>query len=72
VSIKSERELIDEVKKRLVAKFAEVPEGRIMIAVEDAYADFTDSIIRDFVPLLVERRVGDELRLDSSSELAYS
>ncbi|KUI33164.1 hypothetical protein AU196_12780 [Mycobacterium sp. IS-1742] len=69
---KSERELIDEVKDRLVAKFAEVPEGRIAIAVEDAYADFTDSLIRDFIPLLVERRACDELRLDNSSELAYS
>ncbi|BBZ09208.1 hypothetical protein MDOR_33770 [Mycolicibacterium doricum] len=70
--MKSERELIDEVKNRLVAKFSDVPEGRIMIAVEEAYANFTDSLIRDFVPLLVERRVGDELRLDRSSDLAYS
>ncbi|KUI35274.1 hypothetical protein AU195_10355 [Mycobacterium sp. IS-1496] len=72
MSKKSERELIDEVKDRLVAKFAEMPEGRVSIAVEDAYADFADSLIRDFIPLLVERRAGDELRLDSSSELAYS
>lgn len=69
---KSERELIDDVRNRLVAKFAEVPEGRVTIAVEDAYAGFADRHIRDFIPLLVERRAVDELRVDTASDLAYS
>lgn len=61
VSIKSEGELIDAVARRLVAKFAHVPADRVATAVDDAHRRFQDSAIRDFIPLLVERRVTEEL-----------
>ncbi|WP_102144827.1 three-helix bundle dimerization domain-containing protein [Mycobacterium hubeiense] len=69
---KTEPELIAEVERRLVAKFTAVPPQRVAAAVEDAHARFEDSVIRDFVPLLVERRVASELaRLrDGDRELA--
>jgi hypothetical protein len=61
VSKKSERELIDDVEHRLVDRFADVPAGLVATTVDDAYRRFEHSVIRDFIPLLVERRVSDEL-----------
>ncbi|MCV7173624.1 hypothetical protein H7I41_27235 [Mycobacterium manitobense] len=61
MSKKSERELIDDVEHRLVARFVDVPAGLVATTVDDAYRRFEDSVIRDFIPLLVERRVSDEL-----------
>ena len=58
---KSESDRIDEVERRLVRKFAQLPVGLIATAVEDAYLRFEDSLIRDYVPLLVERRAHNEL-----------
>jgi CRISPR/Cas system-associated exonuclease Cas4 (RecB family) len=77
VSKKSERELIDQVEHRLVERFADVPAGRIATAVDDAVSRFQHSVIRDFIPLLVERRVAGELsrlaaeQSDRSGELAF-
>src|SRR5690242_4663907 len=59
---KTERELIDDVEQRLADRFAELPAGRVSAAVDQAQARFAGSTIRDFVPLLVERRVAAELR----------
>jgi len=72
---KTESDLIDEIERRLVGKFAPLPAGLIATAVEDAYVRFEDSLIRDYLPLLVERRAHNELaRLaldhDPSIELA--
>ncbi|MCZ8378333.1 hypothetical protein O6P37_05610 [Mycobacterium sp. CPCC 205372] len=61
MSKKSERDLIDDVEHRLVARFSDVPAGLVATTVDDAYRRFEDSVIRDFIPLLVERRVNDEL-----------
>lgn len=61
MSKKSERELIDDVEQRLVDRFADVPAGLVATTVDDAYRRFEHSVIRDFIPLLVERRVTDEL-----------
>jgi hypothetical protein len=74
VSKKSERELIDQVERRLAEKFAEVPAGRISVAVDDAVSRFENSVIRDFIPLLVERRAAEELaRLTAERrELAFA
>jgi hypothetical protein len=58
---KSESDRIDEVERRLVRKFAQLPVGLIATAVDDAYLRFEDSLIRDYVPLLVERRAYNEL-----------
>jgi len=58
---KSESDRIDEVERRLVRKFAQLPVGLIATAVEDAYLRFEYSLIRAYLPLLVERRAHNEL-----------
>jgi CRISPR/Cas system-associated exonuclease Cas4 (RecB family) len=58
---KTERELIDDVQNRLADRFAQLPAERVSAAVDQAQARFAQSTIRDFVPLLVERRVAAEL-----------
>ena len=47
---KSEPELIDEVERRLVCKFAQLPVGLIATTVEDAHMRFEQSVIRDYIP----------------------
>ena len=58
---KSERELLDEVVQRVVGKFSQLSSGLIATAVEDAYVLFEHSVIRDYIPLLVERRAHKQL-----------
>ena len=60
---KSERELLDEVVGRLVGKFSQLPAGPIATAVEDAYMHLAQSVIRDYILLLVEHRACKELAL---------
>lgn len=52
----SEQALIAAVQQRLIAKYSHVPEERVAAMVVEAYANFVASPVRDFVPLLVERR----------------
>jgi hypothetical protein len=47
---------IDEVLDRLVRKFSQIPKDQISATVAQAHARFEHSRVRDFVPLLVERR----------------
>jgi CRISPR/Cas system-associated exonuclease Cas4 (RecB family) len=56
-----EAALIDEVRQRLVRKFADLSEDHVSTAVTEAQARFADSKVRDFVPLLIERRVSGQL-----------
>ncbi|MGV0744173.1 hypothetical protein ABQF30_17430 [Mycolicibacterium sp. XJ870] len=42
-------------------RFKSFPPERVSAAVDDAHHRFDGSVIRDFVPLLVERRVASEL-----------
>lgn len=56
-----EQVLITEVERRLTSKYAHVAPDRIVSAVHDAQARFAQSPIRDFVPLLVERRAQADL-----------
>lgn len=56
-----ERVIIGDVERRLAKKYAGLPEDRIAAVVGDAYARFHSSRVRDFIPLLVERRAGEEL-----------
>jgi hypothetical protein len=56
-----ERVLIGEVEQRLAKKYADLPDGHIAAVVEHAYARFRSSRVRDFIPLLVERRADEEL-----------
>jgi hypothetical protein len=57
----SEAASIDEVQQRLVRKFSHVPKEQISTTVAHAHARFEHSRVRDFIPLLVERRAGAEL-----------
>ena len=58
---RSEAALIDEVRQRLSRRFGHVPHDQISSAVTQAHDRFAHSKVRDFVPLLVERRVRDAL-----------
>ena len=57
----SEAQLIDELVARLTRSYAHLPHDQVCIAVRDALARFEQSPIREFVPLLVERRARAEL-----------
>ena len=56
-----ERVLIDEVERRLGEKYTALPSDQIAAVVQHAYARFQSSRVRDFIPLLVERRAHEEL-----------
>lgn len=58
---KSEFDAVAEIERRLVTKFAAVPPADVSTAISQAHDRFADSKIRDFVPLLVERRVISQL-----------
>ncbi|MCW2730767.1 MAG: Uncharacterized protein JWR13_1583 [Mycobacterium sp.] len=50
-----------QVEERLTSKYADLPPDRVSMAIQQAHARFEQSKIRDFVPLLVERRARAEL-----------
>jgi hypothetical protein len=56
-----ERVLIGEVEQRLAKKYADLPPDHIAAVVQHAYSRFRSSRVRDFIPLLVERRADEEL-----------
>jgi hypothetical protein len=56
-----ERAQIDAVERRLAQKYAELSHDHVAGVVRHVYARFNQSKLRDFVPLLVERRAGEEL-----------
>ena len=57
----SENILIAEIGHRLTSTYADISPDRVASAISRAHARFAQSPIRDFVPLLVERRARDEL-----------
>lgn len=57
----SEDALIRDVERRMIKKYSELPPAQVSTVVTRAHATFTDSRVRDFVPLLVERRAQREL-----------
>ncbi|WP_413232831.1 three-helix bundle dimerization domain-containing protein [Mycolicibacterium sp. 050158] len=57
----SEQVALTQLEDRLSSTFVDVPADRIQSAMRNAQARFEHSKIRDFVPLLVERRVRAEL-----------
>ncbi|MFL0241317.1 three-helix bundle dimerization domain-containing protein [Mycobacterium sp. SMC-18] len=61
MSAKSEAQVFTEIESRLTAKFADLPPARVTTVIEGAREQFAGSTIRDFVPLLVERRADEEL-----------
>ncbi|WP_068008784.1 three-helix bundle dimerization domain-containing protein [Nocardia pseudobrasiliensis] len=56
-----ENTLIRYVAERLVTRHPDLPPARIADMVHHAHARFDGVKVRDFVPLLVERRVTNEL-----------
>jgi hypothetical protein len=56
-----EQLLIAEVERRLTDKHPHFPSDQVSFVVQTVCAQFERSRIRDFVPLLVERRAGAEL-----------
>jgi len=60
---RTEEALIDEVQHRLARKYDQVPPDDVAAVVRRARARFEGCRVRDFVPLLVERRAGQELFL---------
>lgn len=58
----SEQLLITEIEERLTSKYAQmISRDQISAAVQNARTRLEHSRIRDFVPLLVERRARAEL-----------
>jgi hypothetical protein len=57
----SERASVDEVQTRLTSKYPYFSPDEIAATVARVYARFDRSRIRDYVPLLVERRARAEL-----------
>jgi hypothetical protein len=61
MAAKTEEQVFAEIETRLTAKFADLPPARVTTVIDGARQQFADSTIRDFVPLLVERRAEEEL-----------
>jgi hypothetical protein len=57
----SEQAAMTQLEERLTSTYADLPPGRVSTAIQQAHAQFDQSKIRDFVPLLVERRARAEL-----------
>jgi hypothetical protein len=55
-----EQRAVDEVCRRLVARFPEVSPGQVRATVDAVHARLTGPV-RDYVPLLVERESGQIL-----------
>lgn len=58
---KSEEQVIAEMENRLAVKFTGVPPAEVASVIAQARNIFANSQVRDFIPLLVERRATDEL-----------
>lgn len=61
MAAKTEEQVFTEIETRLTAKFADLPPARVTTVIDSARQQFAGSTIRDFVPLLVERRAEEEL-----------
>jgi hypothetical protein len=61
MSAKTEEQVFTEIESRLTVKFADLPPARVTTVIAGARDQFAGSTIRDFVPLLVERRAEEEL-----------
>ena len=57
-----ETAVLAQVTERLRSKFPAVEPDEVEWVVRLRYEDFAGSKIRDFVPILVERAAGEELR----------
>jgi hypothetical protein len=53
--------LIRDVERRMIEKYSQLSAAQVSAVVALAHARFTSSRVREFVPLLVEKRVQREL-----------
>ncbi|HEY9312717.1 three-helix bundle dimerization domain-containing protein [Williamsia sp.] len=60
-SIDEERQQIAQIVDKLTKRHDDLDPMSVTAAVDDAYQRFDGQPIRDFVPLLVERRAHDRL-----------
>lgn len=58
---KNEQELLNEIEERLIDTYTELKPEQVYATIGQAHAVFDTSPIRDFIPLLVERRARREL-----------
>jgi hypothetical protein len=56
-----ERAQIDAVERRLAQKYPDLPHYHVVGVIQHVYARFNRSTVRDYVPLLVERRAREVL-----------
>jgi hypothetical protein len=56
-----ERALISDLERRLAEKYSALPMDHVTAVVRHAYSHFESSRVRDFIPLLVQRRADEEL-----------
>jgi hypothetical protein len=61
LSHEDETRAVTEVAERLTASFPAVPADVVHATVRTSYERFTESRIRDFVPVLVERTAKSQL-----------
>ncbi|TGD89756.1 hypothetical protein BayCH28_03940 [Mycolicibacterium sp. CH28] len=63
--------MIEQVVDRLCTAHPDLPHDDVTRAVDSAYERFTGSRVREFIPLLVERRARGDLSRNAS-ELVWS
>jgi hypothetical protein len=62
-----ERAQIDAIQRRLVQKYVQLPPDHVADVVQRVFESFNQSKLRGYVPLLVERRAGEELALSMTA-----
>lgn len=63
-----EHEALGRLIERLNGQFPHLPAGHIEGLVQSCHADFDDSTVREFVPILVERAVRTRLEDETRAE----
>jgi hypothetical protein len=63
----AERAQIDAIERRLAQKYVGLPHDHVAEVVRQVFANFNQSKLRDYVPLLVERRAGEELATSTTA-----
>ncbi len=63
--------MIEQVVDRLAATYPDLAHDDVAHAVHRAYEHFSDSRVREFIPLLVERRARADLSRNAS-QLVWS
>jgi hypothetical protein len=67
-----ERAQIDAVQRRLAQKYADLPHDHVAAVIQQVYARFNQSTVRDYVPLLVERRAKEQLARSTAGREAVA